>query len=163
MYWSGRQSWCRIHAAQVAHPGSSTMLPIPCGESPITILPVRGGPTAWLPGCGPLVSSRPSVQGSYTECAHAPPQSRHFCFSASFHLNKMASHKKTPARDWSTCLLQAEVFIDWSTLRSVLWPWSGLSSQAAQEVKMGTCAGKENPSRRSINLPLSARPRLAST
>ena len=90
----------------------------------------------------------------------APPQSRHAGESASVHLNRTALHENTPARDLSTRLLRAEVFIDWSTLPSVLRTWSGRSSQA---VERGTCAGEEDPSRRRGNLPMSARPRVAAT
>ena len=80
----------------------------------------------------------------------APPHRRRFGGSASFHSNRTALHGNTPARAWSTHLLRAEVFIDWSTLPSMLRPWSGRSSQ-------------EDPSRRRVNLPMSARPRVDAT
>ena len=69
----------------------------------------------------------------------------------------MALQGNTPARVKSTRLLRAEVLIDWSTLPSVLRPWFGRSSQA---VERAMCAGKKDPSRRRVNLPMSARPLL---
>ena len=87
-------------------------------------------------GCQVVVCQYPCVLEGRAAALNkdwlASPQSRHVGKLASFHLNRMALHWNTQARDWSTGLLQAEVFMNWSTLPSVLSPWSGLVSQAVE-------------------------------